>query len=244
MKNMVRHLVGALGYEVRGTRMVPRPLRDPEKLRLVEFDDLICRRMFERGQDLTFVQVGAFDGQIQDPLRKYIMSGGWSGVMVEPQPGPAAALRALYGGNDRITVLEAAVDRAPASRVFFVVDSPDAPNWAGALASFDKDVILKHEKEIPGIAEMIREVRVECVTFLRVLERLPGAELDLLQIDTEGADAFILSLFPFDRIKPAIVHFEVRHLSLEEREDCLEMLASHGYCFAASGSQDMLAVLF
>ena len=131
---------------------------------------------------------------------------------------------------------------APRTRTFYVVDSPEAPEWAGALASFDKDVILKHDAEIPGIADMIREVSVECVPFDRVLERLPEGELDLLQIDTEGADAFILSLFPFDRIRPAIVHWEVRHLSFQEREECLEMLAGHGYRFAASGSQDMLAV--
>jgi hypothetical protein len=91
---------------------------------------------------------------------------------------------------------------------------------------------------------MITEVAVDCITFDSVFEHLPEGELDLLQIDTEGADGLIRSLFPFERIKPAIVHWEIKHLSLREREDCLGLLASHGYRFAASGNQDMMAVRF
>lgn len=244
MKNEIKKLLAVLGYEVRGTRMTPRPMLDPSLTRALEFDDIVCRRMFETREALQFVQVGAFDGLIQDPLRKYIIRCGWRGVMVEPQPGPVAKLRDLYKGDDRVTVLQAALDHKEGKRAFFSVDAPHAPAWAGALASFQKDVILKHVDKIPDLEAMIREISVDCVTFDSVVARLPDGELDLLQVDTEGADAFILSLFPFETIRPAIVHWEVRHLSLQEREDCLGRLASFGYRFAPSGDQDMLAVRF
>ena len=91
---------------------------------------------------------------------------------------------------------------------------------------------------------MVAEMAVDCITFDSVFEYLPEGGLSLLQIDTEGADGFILSLFPFERIKPAIVHWEVNHLSLREREDSLGLLASHGYRFAASGDRDMMALRF
>jgi hypothetical protein len=91
---------------------------------------------------------------------------------------------------------------------------------------------------------MIREETVDCVTFDIVLERLPNGQLDLLQIDAEGADASLLSLFPFERICPSIVHWEVRHLTMNQRENCLDRLAGFGYRFAMSGDQDMLAVQF
>jgi FkbM family methyltransferase len=244
MKSQIRKLIGALGYEVRGTRLTPRQLLQPHLLRPLEFDDAICRRMFEAGDALTFIQIGAFDGLIQDPLRKYIVSRGWRGVMVEPQPGPAGKLRELYKDNGHITVLQAASDCQMQVRPFFAVDSPDAPAWAGALGSFQKDVILKHAVAIPCLEKMIREVSVDCITFDSMLARLPAAHLDVLQIDTEGAAAFILSLFPFERVKPAIIHWEIRHLSLGEREDCLGLLAGFGYRFAPSGNQDMLALRF
>lgn len=222
--------------------MTPRQLLQPELARVLEFDDVVCRRMFEVGEELNFIQVGAFDGLVQDPLRKYVARCGWHGVMVEPQARPAARLRELYKDNDRIAVLQAAVDRQVGTRAFFTVESPEAPSWAGALASFDKNVVLKHADDIPGLDRMIKEVSVDCITFDSILARVPEGRLDLLQIDTEGADAFILSLFPFEQIKPAIVCWEVRHLSLREREECLALLARHGYRFASSGSQDMLAV--
>jgi hypothetical protein len=71
---------------------------------------------------------------------------------------------------------------------------------------------------------------------------VPCNSIDLLQIDTEGADGYIFSLFPLDRVRPSIIHWEVKHLSTPEREECLGRLAGFGYRFALSGDEDMLAV--
>jgi FkbM family methyltransferase len=242
MKKRIKRLLNALGYDVRGTRMIPRQLLQPRLLRPLEFDDLVCRLMYEKGDALTFIQVGAFDGVMHDPLRKYIVSRGWRGVMLEPQPAFARKLRALYQDNNRITVLEAALDRRSGVRPLFTVDSPD--EWPGMLASFRKEVIVNSAHLIPGIEGMIAEVMVDCITFDDVFEHLPEGNLDLLQIDTEGADGLIISLFPFQRIKPSMVHWEIAHLNLREREDSLSLLVRHGYRLATSGDNDMLAVLF
>ena len=34
----------------------------------------------------------------------------------------------------------------------------------------------------------------------------------------EGADEYILSLFPFDRIRPAIIHWEIKNMTRSEKE--------------------------
>ena len=245
MKKQLRKLIGVLGYEVRGTRYIPRPLLEPTNLRDVELDDLICRRMMETRRELTFIQVGAYDGVTRDPLRKYIESCGWRGVMLEPQAMAARQLRALYQNNDSVVVLQAALDRLPGSATLYTVDFGERePSWTGGLASFRRDCILKHRDLIPGLEGMIRCEEVACVTFGDVLARVPTEPLDLLQVDTEGADAYILSLFPFERIKPAIIHWEVKHLSMTDRTTCLARLAEVGYRFALSGQEDMLAVRF
>jgi FkbM family methyltransferase len=243
VKKLIRSLLAKFGYQIHGTRMTPRLLLQAECRRGFQFDDAVSRLMVEKGAALSFIQVGAFDGQVQDPLQKYITKFGWRGLMIEPQPLQAQKLRELYSGNDNITVVEAAVDSSAGAKPFYVVNAPGAPHWAGALASFHKEVILKHTDLIPGLEAMIDEVQVECITFDQVMKKLPTGQIDLLQIDTEGADGLILSLFPFERFKPAIVHFEVRHLSFAEREATLDRLAAHGYRFAPSGDQDMLAVL-
>lgn len=244
MKLLIKSVLDKLGYRVQGTRYCPRQLLDPSYLRAIEFDDVVCRHMFKSGSELTFIQVGAFDGIIQDPLKKYIDKCGWRGVLVEPQASAARQLRELYRENERIVVLQAALDREIGSRPFFIVESENAPSWAGALASFKRDNILKHSRLIPGLETMIKQITVNCISFENVLAQLPSDRLDLLQIDAEGSDAYVLSLFPFNRVKPAIVHWEVAHLSREQREDCLGHLAAFGYRFALSGDQDMMAVQF
>jgi FkbM family methyltransferase len=244
MKELLKSTLASLGYRVQGTRYIPRQLLEPGLLRVLEFDDVVCRRMFNVGPEFTFIQVGAFDGLVQDPLRKYIPRCNWRGILVEPQARAAGKLRELYRGNDGIVVLQAALGAEARKRTLFTVDSETAPAWAGALASFDRSTILKHSDLIPGLELMIKEETVDCVPFDYVLERLSTKQLDLLQIDAEGADAYILSLFPFDRMLPAVVHWEVEHLTMEQREDCLGRLAAFGYRFAASGDQDMMAVQF
>lgn len=243
MKLLLKSLLAKLGYRVQGTRRYPRQLLEPAMLRNIEFDDVVCRRMFEVGSELTFVQVGAFDGVTKDPLCKYITSCGWRGVVVEPQSAAARQLRELYRDSDRIVILQAALDDKIGRRTLFTVSSSTAPAWAAGLASFQRDTIIKHCDLVPELEEMIVEDAVDCITFDQVLEALQRDQIDLLQIDTEGADCHILSLFPLERVRPAIVHWEVKHLSTVEREQCLERLAGFGYRFAPSGDEDMLAVL-
>jgi len=243
MKQSIIAILARLGYRIEGIRYTPHHLLEPERLRTLQFDDVICRHMIERGQDLIFIQVGAYDGISTDPLRKYIERCGWRGVMLEPQPEPARALRALYNDNKGIVVWEAALDRQRGVRSLYTVEAGDIPKWAGSIASFNRAHILKHESLVPGLRDMVRERTVDCITFDDVLGHLPALRLDLLQIDAEGADGYILSLFPFDRIKPAIIHWESKNLSKAQKEEALDLLCSHGYLIAPSGQEDMLAVL-
>lgn len=243
MKALLRQALRRVGYNVEGVRYTPRQLLEPERLRALEFDDVVCRRMHEAGRELTFIQVGAYDGVSTDPLRKYVADCGWRGVMLEPQPRPAARLRELYAGAAGIVVLEAAVDAARGTRPLYTVDCDELPKWAGGMASFDRAHLLKHDYLFPGIAAMIRELTVVCVTFDDVLGHLPKGRLDLLQIDAEGADGRLLALFPFERARPAIVQWEVKNMSRAQQEAALDLLCGHGYRIARSGGEDMLAVL-
>lgn len=243
MKRQLKQMLDMLGYRVENIRNRPRQLQDPAAMRVLEFDDIICRRMMEVGPSLRFLQLGAFDGVTRDPLRKYIVKHGWRGVLVEPQAAAAAKLRDLYHGNDSICIVEAAIDRAAHTRTLFTVSSGGGPSWTEGLASFDRSTVTKHEDLAPGLVDVVKEEMVECVSFDTVLDKLPTETLDLLQIDAEGFDAYLLSLFPFSRTKPAIIHWEIKHASKRERDACFEQLVRLGYCLAPSGDEDMMAVL-
>jgi FkbM family methyltransferase len=243
MKQRVQKLLAKLGYRVQGIRYCPRQLLERDHLRRIGLDDVICRRMFEFGQEFTFIQIGAFDGITADPLHKYITRCGWRGVLIEPQPRPAAQLRELYRDNGRIVVLQAALDCRSGKRTLYIVESDRVPTWARGMASYQRDNILKNSYLVPELEAMIKEITVNCIPFEDVMQRLQSDRLDLLQIDAEGADGYILSLFPFDRVKPAIVHWESKNLTRSQQEEALDMLSKHGYRFARSGEEDMLGVL-
>ena len=163
--------------------------------------------------------------------------------MLEPQPRPANQLRALYRENPKITVLEAALDSERRTRSLYTIESDAVPKWAGGMASFDRNHILKQGHLVAGIQSMVREVPVECVVFDDVLDYLPENRLDLLQIDVEGADGYILSLFPFNRFKPPIIHWEIKNMTRSQQEETLERVIAHGYRVCRSGGEDALAVL-
>ena len=244
MKSVIRFALERLGYRIEGIRFTPRHFLEPDCLRRLDFDDVVCRRMFEHGRDFVFVQIGAFDGVSTDPLRKYIERCGWRGVMLEPQPGPAARLHDLYAEIPDIVVLNAALDSLAGSRSLYVLEGEEnLPDWVRGMASFSRDHLLHHDYVVPGIEAMVREIQVACVTFDDVLRHLPKGRLDLLQIDAEGADGYILSLFPFERIKPAIVHWESKNMTRGQQEESLERLCGYGYRIARSGDEDSLAVL-
>src|SRR5437867_12918726 len=149
IKGFVKGALETLGYTVNGIRHQPRQLLDRANLRTLEFDDVVCRRMFEVGPTLTFVQIGAFDGTTADPLRKYIERCAWRGVLVEPQSRAAEKLRDLYRGNGNVIVMQAAVDAIQGTRVLFTASSEAVPAWVGGLASFTREAIAKHRDIVP-----------------------------------------------------------------------------------------------
>lgn len=243
MKALVRGALAWMGYEIRGTRFVPRQLRDHDLLRVLELDDVICRRMVERGPELCFLQVGAYDGVTADPLHGYVARHGWRGLLVEPQAAAAARLRTRYAGNSRVEIVQAAIDRTASRRTLYRVEGEGLPAWAGGLASFDRENLLKHAHALPGLGSHLREEQVDCVPFETILARLGGVPLDLLQLDVEGLDDQLLSIFPFEGHRPAIVHFEIKHLSTSRREACFARLLRFGYRIAPSGHENAMGVL-
>jgi len=242
VKSFVRALLAKAGYHIEGIRYTPRQFLDPERMRQLELDDVICRLMFERGPKLTFLQVGAYDGVSTDPLRRYIEQCGWRGVMVEPQPEPAAKLKALYADRPEIEVVQAAVDEERGSRTMYTVLGADVPTWAGGMATFNRDHITTSGFQVPNIGDHIREIQVPCVVFDDLLAKLPK-DIDLLQIDAEGFDGRLLAMFPFERVRPAIVHYESNALTRAEKEAALERLWRFGYLVTPSSVRDTLAVL-
>jgi len=189
-------------------------------------------RMFHNGQ-LTFIQIGAYDGVVADDLRQVIETGNARGILIEPQAVPFACLEERFRGNPDITLVNAAIDRETGTRTFY-----STRGNSSTVASFNRKHVLSHGVDRKDVIEY----EVNCLTIEDVLQQANLERLDLLQIDAEGYDYEIIKSIDFDRLSPAIVRFEIFHLSQRDSDECLRMLAGHGYRFIFEG-RDVLAVL-
>jgi FkbM family methyltransferase len=212
----------------------------------LEFDDLL-ELQYARSRHFLALVVGAFDGLTNDPTSRFIQKRQCSAILLEPQPGPFQRLRENMSQYHNIILLNAAIDEVSGFRDFYCVSSraDELPSWTEQLASFRREHILSHEDRAPGVSNHLFMCRVPTLSFQDLLGQYGVESLDVLQIDAEGMDFQLLSWFPFERIKPALLHYETAHMLAEERRIVRTRLEAFGYIIRNAGSaMDDMAILF
>lgn len=213
--------------------------------RNLRLEDLLALQR-ARSAEFTALVIGAFDGNTNDPAAHFVQQHATRAVFVEPQPAPARLLRERFSDLARFSVVQAAMDQHVGTRTLYVVRQGvgELPQWTEQIASFDMDHLRKHAADVPGITDAIEAVPVPTVTFERLLDDEGVQHLDLLQLDAEGFDAQLLAWFPWHRLRPGLVHYEVVHMAPIDREQLGARLESMGYrVFPGEGDTDDMAVL-
>lgn len=163
----------------------------------------------------TFLEIGSCDF---DTLG-YLADLGWKGVMIEPIP---KYYFSLTGGNlnSNIHYLNVAVDWTEGERVMYMAsqEKVDEVGYTSGMSSF-----------FPNPEVLSEEVIVKTLTINRVFEICGIEHVDFLKIDTEGYDAEIVKMFPFEWCKPDFVKVEKEHLSLDDLSDTISRLSNNGY---------------
>jgi FkbM family methyltransferase len=220
-----------LGYRIERT---PPLASDPGYALELDFDfvlaDYLGRR--EDARPFFFVQVGAFDGVTHDRLFEHVREGGWHGVLAEPQPRYFERLVQNYKGLEGLTFIKAAVDRERGSRELYCYqDERGEPiDSVAGLASFSRERLLDWQQRMGDRAPVgmrIGSAPVTCITFEDMLAEVDY--LDLIHIDAESYDLELLKVLDFERFAPAIVRFEHVHLSREDWDEAVKILAGYGY---------------
>ena len=189
-----------------------------------------------------FVQIGAHDGTQLDPLRDAILTTEWRGVMVEPLPFVFERLAERYARHPRISLENVAIGESDGSLPFhYIPEAEGLWRWYDALGSFRREVVLSHESFIPDVADRIRTVPVDCVTFDTLCARHDIDTIDLVQIDTEGYDARVLASIDLGRYRPSIVMFEHLHLPPDEKDAATARLVDSGYSLVED-AMDVIAI--
>lgn len=184
--------------------------------------------------DLSFVQIGANDGKMMDPIRSAILGNQWRGLVVEPVPDLFDALRNNYASVlERVLPVNVAVSGKSGVSVFYHLHDasglPGLPDWAAGLGSFRRDVILSHRDRLPAIEEYLQAIEVPCMTWDELCVAHGVEDVDLLVTDTEGYDFEILRQLDYDRYRPFLVIYEHHHFDQDTDDSCRLMLSNAGY---------------
>jgi len=194
------------------------------------FDHVLSRK-FSSLANLRFIQIGANDGALEDPLVAYIARFGWKGTMYEPLPFFCDLLRARYAGNPGVNIVNAAVHRESGDREIFFLppDRKDLPEFTAGMGTFDRERIVAAAGRLGIAAQEIATRKVATVSWRSVLEAFGRQECDVLAIDTEGYDLEILKLIDFEEFRPQVIHFEHSHLTIDDRLAACKLLIAASY---------------
>lgn len=162
-------------------------------------------------RDGYFVEFGAADGiELSNTLllEKHF---GWRGILAEPNPANAAALR-----RNRNCAVSNACVWSESGRQLELVQA----GYLSTIAEFELDDDRRRQGG--------ERVLVDTISLGDLLVQFDAPrEIDFLSIDTEGSEFEILSHFDFDRFHIACV--AVEHNFGPRRQDLFELLSAKGY---------------
>ncbi|MEE9423637.1 MAG: FkbM family methyltransferase [Methylococcales bacterium] len=189
------------------------------------------QRLNQSKSKVFFIEIGSNDGKMFDPVYDYVMAGTWSGIMVEPVEYYFKQLKENYRNSPNLIFENVAISEKEEVREFFRIEEGHdfLPKWTHGLGSFYEDILLSHERVIPGLRKYIIKQDVECIALNTLLDRNAVVDVDVLVIDTEGFDFQIIKQIDFKRIYPSIIVYEHKHLSRSDASASRRILQSQGY---------------
>jgi len=213
----------------------------------------------ERNVRFHVVQIGAADGDWQhsnDPVQKLIFQNDLvDAILVEPVPSNFKDLQRVFKPiSSRVKLLKSVISNEKKQRSFYYIDEqysidyPHVPHWARKqLGSFNKNNMIKRVEnqkfmQKTNFTKYVKSEMIQPHTGKEVVEKFNLNQIDMLVIDTEGADFEVLNSF-LDVITPNFIVFEWIHLQESTLNELKVRLTHEGYIYGRNGdSWDLWAI--
>ena len=170
-----------------------------------------------------FVQVGAHDGLMHDPLCSFLEHNKWSGILIEPQEEVLKYFKNRYRNRSNLHYYSLAVHPNQSRVKLYSIKNPinySQTGWASIVSERFSNGKSKKELSIKDVKAM---------PLMDIIKNSKFKMIDLLQIDTEGFDYEVLKMFNFKIFKPILVQFEYIHLSENNCISSINLLSKNGY---------------
>ncbi|HPN36293.1 MAG TPA: FkbM family methyltransferase [bacterium] len=183
--------------------------------------------------DVFFIQIGSNDGVEADPINKYINQYNWQGLLVEPVTYLFERLKRNYSSKQHNLIFEnSAISNNDGEASFYrlkVENDPNLPRWYHTIGSFNKEIILKHKKNISNFDDLLIEEKIKTISLDTLLLKHNIENVDLIEIDTEGYDFEIIKLINFNKLKIDIIIFEHIHLTTSDYKKSIKLIKRNGF---------------
>lgn len=138
---------------------------------------------FFKGKDGYLIDIGATTGSEKGSMSRALISRGWHALMVEPLPATFAKLKTVYDSSQNVTCVNVACSDVNEIAEFYPCAGVSTfhPKWRDVAAGRWKHV--NYGSPIQVQKRKLSELLVE--------HKAPQ-KIDLLQIDTEGHDLYVL----------------------------------------------------
>lgn len=196
--------------------------------------DLVETRARAEGRRPKYIQVGAHDGQMDDPIFPHASRGTWDALLLEPGERAFRALCELHKDRPWIECLQVGASDAPGEALLYTLD-PEArdryPKWTSGGASVDKDSLfaLMSLRRADARQEDILEERIPLRPLDDILVEHKALNADGLIIDVEGHEPAVFAGARFAEFRPSFVLYETMHLKDAQRHEIETSLAEAGY---------------
>jgi FkbM family methyltransferase len=191
----------------------------------------------------TFLQIGANDGYLADPLNLAIYRHKLQGTFVEPQRYYFERLRNTYAGFRGLTFLQCAIAENAGTMTMYSLDCSSGllPRWAHGVGTLSHAQLLRLADQIPDVEKYIVTDNVTCMSVRELLERTPITNPDIVVVDAEGYDSHILTQFDFGKLGAQVVIFETESMPAQQRSFCAAGFEQTGFALVPAG-QDTIAI--
>ncbi|MFM9911773.1 MAG: FkbM family methyltransferase [Chitinophagaceae bacterium] len=191
---------------------------------------------------VKFIQIGANDGQLNDPIYPHIKSAGWKGVLVEPLPTLIEKLKINYAGIVGLVFENVGIADADSQMDFFYLPEQfNEPDWLQQIGTFDRKAIELNLEVLPAMLPHVKSVKIPTISLPTLIKRNKIENLDILIIDAEGFEYKILKQLELLEVIPNYILFEWGCLDTNEYTQLINILTKRQYELFQSGG-DILAV--